>query len=195
MCDDKSVKSCKCNKRFNDSIGHEIKVLNQVLQRKLIYSAKDKGVDKLTLMHGWIIAYLYDHRDEDVYQKDIENAFSIARSTVTSILKLMEKKNYITRESVESDARLKKLVLTETGIELHYKIENMITKNETLLDSLLTKEEKKQFLFLINKILSGLENAIKTEGDKYDKNFGKKYQRFRQRIRSDSVLYDTRSNC
>ena len=42
MCDDKSVKSCKCNKRFNDSIGHEIKVLNQVLQRKLIYSAKDK---------------------------------------------------------------------------------------------------------------------------------------------------------
>ena len=89
MCDDKSVKSCKCNKRFNDSIGHEIKVLNQVLQRKLIYSAKDKGVDKLTLMHGWIIAYLYDHRDEDVYQKDIENAFSIARSTVTSILKLL----------------------------------------------------------------------------------------------------------
>ena len=86
MCDDKSVKSCKCGKRFNDSIGHEIKVLNQVLQRKLIYSAKDKGVDKLTLMHGWIIAYLYDHRDEDVYQKDIENAFSIARSTVTSIL-------------------------------------------------------------------------------------------------------------
>lgn len=116
-------------------------------------------MDKLTLMHGWIIAYLYDHRDEDVYQKDIENAFSIARSTVTSILKLMEKKNYITRESVESDARLKKLVLTETGIELHYKIENMITKNETLLDSLLTKEEKIQFLFLINKILSGLENA------------------------------------
>ena len=116
-------------------------------------------MDKLTLMHGWIIAYLYDHHDEDVYQKDIENAFSIARSTVTSILKLMEKKNYITRESVESDARLKKLVLTETGIELHYKIENMITKNETLLDSLLTKEEKKQFLFLINKILSGLENA------------------------------------
>ena len=35
---------------------------------------------------------------------------------------------------------------------------------------------------------------IKTEGDKYDKNFGKKYQRFRQRIRSDSVLYETRGD-
>ena len=109
--------------------------------------------------NSFILRFLNEHKDENIYQKDIENAFSIARSTVTSILKLMEKKNYITRESVESDARLKKLVLTETGIELHYKIENMITKNETLLDSLLTKEEKKQFLFLINKILSGLENA------------------------------------
>ena len=84
---------------------------------------------------------------------------SFSSLNIIRIKKLMEKKNYITRESVESDARLKKLVLTETGIELHYKIENMITKNETLLDSLLTKEEKKQFLFLINKILSGLENA------------------------------------
>ena len=35
----------------------------------------------------------------------------------------------------------------------------MITKNEILLNSLLTKEEKKQFLFLVNKILSGLEKA------------------------------------
>ena len=59
MCDDKSVKSCKCNKRFNDSIGHEIKVLNQVLQRKLIYSAKDKGVDKLTLMHACLWRRLF----------------------------------------------------------------------------------------------------------------------------------------
>ena len=32
---------------------------------------------------------------------------------------------------------------------------------------------------------------IKTEGDKYDKNFGKKYQRFRQRVCSYTVLYDT----
>ena len=92
MCDDKSVKSCKCNKRFNDSIGHEIKVLNQVLQRKLIYSAKDKGVDKLTLMHGWIIAYLYDHRDEDVYQKDIENAFQLPVQPLQVFLNLWKRK-------------------------------------------------------------------------------------------------------
>lgn len=159
MCADNDAKSCTSKRQFKDSIGHEVKVLNQVFQRKLICSAKDEGVDQLTIMHGWIISYLYHHRDEDVYQKDIENAFSIARSTVTSILKLMEKKNYITRQSVESDARLKKLVLTETGVELHYKIDNMIIRNEKLLDSLLTKEEKTQFLALIRKLLSGLEKA------------------------------------
>lgn len=92
MCDDKSVKSCKCNKRFNDSIGHEIKVLNQVLQRKLIYSAKDKGVDKLTLMHGWIIAYLYDHRDEDVYQKILETHFQLPVQPLQVFLNLWKRK-------------------------------------------------------------------------------------------------------
>lgn len=92
MCDDKSVKSCKCNKRFNDSIGHEIKVLNQVLQRKLIYSAKDKGVDKLTLMHGWIIAYLYDHCDEDVYQKILKTHFQLPVQPLQVFLNLWKRK-------------------------------------------------------------------------------------------------------
>lgn len=159
MCEENDAKYCMAKRQFKDSIGHEVKVLNQVLQRNLIYSAKDLGVDKLTFMHGWIISYLYHHRDEDIYQKDIENAFSIARSTVTSILKLMEKKNYLTRQSVESDARLKKLVLTETGVELHYKIDNMIAENEKLLDGMLTKEEKTQFLALIRKLIGGLEKA------------------------------------
>ena len=86
MCDDKSVKSCKCGKRFNDSIGHEIKVLNQVLQRKLIYSAKDKGV------HGWIIAYLYDHRDEDVYQKISRTHFQLPVQPLQVFLNLWKRK-------------------------------------------------------------------------------------------------------
>ena len=37
----------------------------------------------------------------------------MARSTVTGVVKLMERKGLIRRESVSSDARLKKLVLTE----------------------------------------------------------------------------------
>ena len=47
--------------------------------------------------------------------------FGVNRSTVTSIVKLMEKKGYIERENVPGDARLKKLILTPLGEEMHFK--------------------------------------------------------------------------
>lgn len=39
-----------------------------------------------------------------MFQKDIEEAFNITRSSVTGVVKLMEQKGYIRRESVAGDA-------------------------------------------------------------------------------------------
>lgn len=77
-------------------------------------------------MNGWIMRYLYENRKKDIFQKDIEKFFSIGRSTVTNIIQILEKKGYVRRESVEYDARLKKVILTEQGIESHEKIEAII---------------------------------------------------------------------
>ena len=89
-----------------------------MMSRNLMAAARERGVDELTAMHGWILGYLCRNEDKDIFQKDIEAEFKICRSTVTNILKLMEKKGYIRRESVPYDARLKKLVLTDTGREV-----------------------------------------------------------------------------
>ena len=84
------------------------------------------------------------HRDEPVFQRDIEREFSITRSTVTNILQLMERKGYIQRLSVPQDARLKQLVLTEEGIQRHEK-------------TLLTEEENAELLRLLNKLREALK--------------------------------------
>lgn len=55
-------------------------------------------------MHGRILGYLYWSRPKDVYQKDIEEHFNITRSSVAGIVKLMEQKGYILRQSVQGDA-------------------------------------------------------------------------------------------
>ena len=112
-----------CKKR---KIGHELRTLDNMMSRNLMAAARERGVDELTAMHGWILGYLCRNEDKDIFQKDIEAEFKICRSTVTNILKLMEKKGYIRRESVPYDARLKKLVLTDTGRELHEKTKDMI---------------------------------------------------------------------
>ena len=36
---------------------------------------KEEGLDEIALMHGWILRYLYEHQDKEIYQKDIEKEF------------------------------------------------------------------------------------------------------------------------
>lgn len=65
---------------------------------------------------------LLESAHKPIFQRDIEEAFQIRRSTVTGIIKLIEQKGYLTRTSVESDARLKQLVPTEKAEALRPRI-------------------------------------------------------------------------
>ena len=93
----------------------QVRRVNNLIFRKINQFHRENNVDNVTPMHDWIMSYLYWHKNEPVYQRDIEREFSITRSTVTNILQLMERKGYIERQSVPQDARLKRLILTEEG--------------------------------------------------------------------------------
>lgn len=146
----------------NLKIGVEIKKLNNTVHRAITYYAKMSGMDEVTLMHGWIIRYLYEKGDCEVFQKDIEQQFSICRSTVTNIIQLMEKKGYIARESVGHDARLKKVTLTDKGRETHDKMECLAWHLDRQLVAGISDEEMDIFLGVMNKIEM---NAKKGEYD------------------------------
>lgn len=115
------------------------------------------GIDKVKGVNGWAIAYFYENCDKDIFQKDFEEQFSIRRSTASKILKSMEQKGYIERVSVENDARLKKIVLTEKAIEIHHKITNEIENREERLRKGVTDEELKVFFDVIQKFSNNME--------------------------------------
>ena len=145
-------------KREND-IGFEVRTLSNMVFRQLLTYMSRREIDEVTLMNGWIMGYLYENMDKDIFQKDIEAKFSIARSTVTGILKLMEKKGFVRRESVPQDARLKRLVLTEKGIKIHLEtIEDM-----EFLDDYLKRDidpnELEIFFNVIKKLKYNIENG------------------------------------
>ena len=102
-------------KEEDRKIGPEIHCTDLKLSRNLSAHVRKSGVDEVTMMHGWIIRYLYENREQDIFQKDIEQRFAVGRSTVTNLIQLMEKKGFVKRESVKQDARLKKVILTEKG--------------------------------------------------------------------------------
>ena len=154
----KEEKSSVCCKKRK--IGHELRTLDNMMSRNLMAAARERGVDELTAMHGWILGYLCRNEDKDIFQKDIEAEFKICRSTVTNILKLMEKKGYIRRESVPYDARLKKLVLTDTGRELHEKTKDMIDILEEQTIEGIAKEDLDTFYRVIDQLKSNVKNML-----------------------------------
>ncbi len=89
---------------------------------------------------------------EDVFQRTIEEEFHIRPSSVTSMLKLLEKNGYIKRESVPCDARLKKLVLTKTGYDLWEQIGNVIAREDEKILNHLSKEEQEELFRLLEKL-------------------------------------------
>ena len=147
---------------IDDKVGLTIHMLDLGMKKILEQRMKAEGYDEVTMMHGWILKYLYDNREKEIYQRDIEKQFGIGRSTVTTIIQLMEKRDLVCRQSVEHDARLKKVMLTEKGYRHNELVEKNIHRMHGLALAGLSEEEKTEFLRISEKIGSNLK-ACKTE--------------------------------
>ena len=160
MCTQHTIEEhCKLDPPWDGPqvIPAQLRRVDNLIFRRLNQFSRANGVEQTTPMHGWIIEYLYRHRDEPVFQRDIEREFSITRSTVTNILQLMERKGYIQRLSVPQDARLKQLVLTEEGICFHEKTLLSFHQTDDYVAGLLTEEENAELLRLLNKLREALK--------------------------------------
>ena len=93
-----------------------------------------------------------------VYQRDIEAEFKIRRSSVSSVLDTMEKNGYIIREAVSTDARLKKLVLTEKAKKAAIQHRDAIDRFEQNIVKNMTAEEIETLKMLLEKVLDNAES-------------------------------------
>ena len=98
-----------------------------------------------------------ESKTREVFQKDIEEAFQIRRSTVTQILQLMERDGLIERENVARDARLKKLVLTVKGHEIEGIMKGQISDMEERIVKNISAKEREMLLIVLEKIRKNLE--------------------------------------
>ena len=133
-------------------VGYEIRRLDNAIKKRIDGVLKTKGLDEATVTNGWILRYLYDNRDKYVYQKDIEKHFNMGRSTVTGIIKVMESHELIKRESVDDDARLKRVILLPKGEEVHKIISKVIYETNVKLVEGVSSEELNALLQILTKI-------------------------------------------
>lgn len=142
--------------REND-IGFAVRRLSNAIKRDADKSKDSLGIERIKGINGWAINYFYENRGNDIFQRDFEQKFSIRPSTASRMLKTMEQKGFIERISVENDARLKKIVLTEKATEQHKRILADIKRRENKLRQGLTEKEIQQFFDIIHRITANME--------------------------------------
>lgn len=138
-------------------VGHEIKIISNLIKRYVYNNLVKEPCEQFSEIQCLLIRYLNKNQDKDIFQKDIEEKFTIRRSTATGILQSMEKNGYITRESVSYDARLKKIVLTQKGKDVYNHIMDEMEKFENKITENVSEEELEMFINILNKFKKNLE--------------------------------------
>ena len=135
--------------------GTWIHVLSHKLKKRMNANMQSLG---LTGVQSRIMHYiLVKCADGPVFQRDVESAFGMSRSTATGILQLMEKNGLILRKSVASDARLKSLVPTDKAAHLDAQIGESLRQTEQRLTQGLSDEQIALFLETVAHMSENLE--------------------------------------
>jgi len=132
--------------------------LNCIWHRVIEKSMADLG---LTSIQSRMLGYLYFQlqNGKQVFQKELEEEFRIRKSSVTSVIQMLEKKGLVRRFGVTGDARRKELTLTEQGIAVQETVMERLDALENLVDKVLSPEEKQIWLSCIRKIETRLKEA------------------------------------
>lgn len=131
------------------TVHNELRSLSHLIYRFIENLPNKKQIESMTGTNGCIIGYLAENNDRDVFQKDIEKAFGITRSTASKVINLMEQKGLVERQSVSYDARLKKIVMTDKSKAIsHLMAEDMDLVESVLTDGFSSEEKKALYNYL-----------------------------------------------
>lgn len=138
--------------KHNKHAARYISKLSNKLRRKIdAFSSRENFSGSQGRVLHFILA-----QSTDVFQKDIEEEYSLRPSTATVLLNKMEKNGLICRESTENDARLKRIIVSEKALQ--YK--DIIMKDIINLEEELTKDISQKdldiFFSVVEKMLDNI---------------------------------------
>ncbi len=112
---------------------------------------KDRGVEGLINSHGTVLSAMYDN-DGKMTMNGIARFVGKRKSTITDMVRKLEKLGYVSREKSREDARVIEVTLTEKGWEFRDTFKEI---SRELLDKTyggFTEKEKEVLMGLLFKI-------------------------------------------
>ena len=101
---------------------------------------------------------MYIHKEEVIYQRDLEKKFDLKRSTISGIIDTMEKNNLVKRIDSKEDLRLKQLVLTNMALNKINVLVDKIVKFDKSLEKNISKKDLDTFYKVTEQIKNNIIN-------------------------------------
>jgi MarR family transcriptional regulator, repressor for mepA len=129
-------------------IGHHLKMR---IDEKL-------SQNNLTVSQFKVLAFLWQHNNEKINQKQIHEFLEIKPSSMTKLIRLLQGKKLIKKEIDPDDSRNKIIKLTEKGMDIkRICLQNMKQSESYLLDDF-TQQEIDTLIYLLLKIKKRIKN-------------------------------------
>ena len=149
-------------KRNQHNVGRAIRGIGHMINRLFLANAKTMGLDEATTMHAWILRYLKDHEHEVIFQKTLEQEFRMHKSSMSTILTLMESKGLIERHEMKEDHRKKQLSLTDKGREVEHAIKAVVETTESQLLEGISNDEMETCKATLSKIIDNCKKGVES---------------------------------
>lgn len=134
----------------------------QFLLRSLAHQMKnyaDRRLDDfgITQEQSHTLGYIYRHQEKGISQKDIMKTFDRKGSTVSSIIKNLEKRDLVYRKVNPEDTRSKILKLTDEGITLVESFSKVFDEIEERMILNFAEEDKIKLKEYLEQMMKNLE--------------------------------------
>jgi DNA-binding MarR family transcriptional regulator len=125
-----------------------LQLIGLKLKKQADESIKELGLNS---QQGKLIAFIHEHQEQGLIQKDLSERFHVRGASITSMLQGLEKKGYIERKIPAHNERQKNIYVLPKGLalindfELSFQrveekiVENLNEDDQQVLQQLLTK--------------------------------------------------------
>ena len=138
-------------------LGFELRMIHNLTKEIVRKSRPITDKPPLTQLQAGIMAYLFHNQEKSICQKHIEEKFNVSGATISNTLQVMEKNNLIIRSSMEEDARLKRITMTQTALQDHMLVEDHMQMMERKMREGMSDTEQEELFRLLAVVRDNME--------------------------------------
>lgn len=127
---------------------------------RLVRRIVNRNLRSIGITSAQISALIFIENNNGASQKEIEEELNLTRATVSAMTDSLEAMELAVREKDFSDARVRRIVITEKGRTLLARAKKLMDETEDALRSAISEEEKATYLAICHRFKNVLEESL-----------------------------------